>query len=277
MSDHMAQRKTAAAEPAAGRPLRLSGPGGRRPRLLLAEDSDPVRIVTAAMLKGMGCDVEAVIHGEEAVQSASARSYDLIVLDIEMPVMDGITAARSIRRMGGGIRQTPIMALSAFLADAMQSAQWSDTFDIALPKPANRNELHAAVKAALACGPQEEMDAAAERAPDREPLIAAAQLAELKAGLTPAVWKELRTVACRDIEDCVGRAVRQLRGEEPGALIVYAQKLKALGRTFAAPRLAAVAQKLEWEVDSGRARPLVTLLRQVAADTVAALIVDHRA
>ncbi len=129
--------------------LRLHGPDGGRPRLLLAEDSDPVRVVTAAMLKGMGCDVEAVVHGEEAVKSASANQFDVIVLDIEMPVMDGITAARSIRRLGGA--RTPIMALSAFLADAMQSASWSDTFDIALPKPANRNELHAAVQAALDC------------------------------------------------------------------------------------------------------------------------------
>ncbi|MGH6854629.1 MAG: response regulator [Aestuariivirga sp.] len=131
--------------------LSLLGPDGRRPRLLLAEDSDPVRMVTAAMLKAMGCDVEAVIHGEEAVTSASANSFDVIVLDIEMPVMDGITAARSIRKLGGGVNLTPIMALSAFLADAMQSASWSDTFDIALPKPANRNELHAAVRAALDC------------------------------------------------------------------------------------------------------------------------------
>ena len=139
---------------AAAKPLRksltLHGPDGGRPRLLLAEDSDPVRVVTAAMLKGMGCDVEAVIHGEEAVKSASANEFDVIVLDIEMPVMDGITAALSIRKLDR-IRRTPIMALSAFLADAMQSASWSDTFDIALPKPANRTELHAAVQAALNC------------------------------------------------------------------------------------------------------------------------------
>ncbi len=131
--------------------LTLLGRDGARPRLLLAEDSDPVRVVTAAMLKGMGCDVEAVVHGEEAVKSASANEFDVIVLDIEMPVMDGITAALSIRKLGCGIKRTPIMALSAFLADAMQSASWSDTFDIALPKPANRTELHAAVQAALDC------------------------------------------------------------------------------------------------------------------------------
>ena len=131
------------------RSLSLSAPGGRRPRLLLAEDCDPMRIVTAAMLKGMGCDVEAVVHGEQAVTSAAENRFDVIVLDIEMPIMDGITAARSIRQMGGQVAATPLMALSAFLADSVRTGEWRDTFDIALPKPANRNELHEAVKAAL--------------------------------------------------------------------------------------------------------------------------------
>jgi CheY-like chemotaxis protein len=93
--------------------------------------------------------VEAVIHGEEAVRSASENEFDVIVLDIEMPIMDGITAARSIRQMGGPIGATPLMALSAFLADSVRTGEWRDTFDIALPKPANRSELHEAVKAAL--------------------------------------------------------------------------------------------------------------------------------
>jgi len=119
------------------------------------------------MLKGMGCDVDAVVHGEDALKLATDRSFDVIVLDIEMPVMDGITAARSIRKLGGGRPRTPIMALSAFMADAMQSGHLSDAFDIALPKPANRNELHAAVKAAL--------DFHAAKASDDEPLIAQSQ------------------------------------------------------------------------------------------------------
>ena len=129
--------------------LSLRGPDGSRPRLLLAEDCDPVRVVTAAILKGMGCDVEAVVHGEQAVRSAAENRFDVIVLDIEMPIMDGIAAARSIRGMGGVAAQTPLMALSAFLADSVRSGDWREMFDIALPKPANRNELHAAVSAAL--------------------------------------------------------------------------------------------------------------------------------
>mgnify|MGYP003343760881 CR=1 FL=1 len=53
----------------------------------------------------------------------------------------GITAARSIRQMGGPAAATPLMALSAFLADSVRTGEWRDTFDIALPKPANRSEL----------------------------------------------------------------------------------------------------------------------------------------
>ena len=74
------------AQAAAAAPLVLRQRNGRRPHLLLAEDCDPVRIVTAAMLKAMGCDVDAVVHGEEAVRQAEEQSFDVIVLDIEMPI-----------------------------------------------------------------------------------------------------------------------------------------------------------------------------------------------
>ena len=92
--------------------LQLSAAHGGRPRLLLAEDCDPVRIVTAAMLKGMGCDVEAVIHGEDAVKSASENEFDVIVLDIEMPIMDGIEATGQIRKIRGK-ENLPILAMTA--------------------------------------------------------------------------------------------------------------------------------------------------------------------
>jgi CheY-like chemotaxis protein len=252
-ADHAAQPKPSHARKA----LVLKSPDGSRPQLLLAEDSEPVRVVTAAMLKGMGCDVDAVVHGEEAVKQASAKTFDVIVLDIEMPVMDGITAARSIRKLDCEGKRTPIMALSAFLADAMRQASWSDTFDSALPKPANRNELHAAVQAALDRGHHDDLEA--------EPVIAAERLAALKSGLARDVWSDLAAVAGRDIEDCVSRV--KWHG---GPIKRDALKLKDIGRTFAAPRLARVAAKLEAAEGAERER-LLQLLEATAAVTIAAL------
>lgn len=122
---------------------------GQKRRVLYAEDQASARIVTTALLERMGFDVEAVEDGELALEKAMHTAYDVILLDIEMPVMDGVTAARNIRAAAGLCRETPILALSAFLADSTEHSVWRDAFDSALPKPANSNELQKAMQQAL--------------------------------------------------------------------------------------------------------------------------------
>ncbi len=248
------------------KPMHLCMPDGARPRLLLAEDSDPVRIVTAAMLKGMGCDVEAVIHGEHAVKSASETRFDVIVLDIEMPIMDGITAARSIRSMGGIASATPLMALSAFLADSVRTGDWRDTFDIALPKPANRNELHDAVKSALLW---QQPDSRAEI--PMPPILDEKGLTELRCGITETIWEQLCDVACRDIDICVNQLEHVASGRQDGAILIFATKLNNLGRTFAAPRLSWAAQAVQLANSEDMRRASLQVLLASARHTVTAL------
>jgi CheY-like chemotaxis protein len=122
---------------------------GQKRRVLYAEDQASARIVTTALLERMGFDVEAVEDGELACEKAMQTAYDVILLDIEMPVMDGVTAARNIRASADLCRETPILALSAFLADSTEHSVWRDAFDSALPKPANSNELQKAMQLAL--------------------------------------------------------------------------------------------------------------------------------
>jgi CheY-like chemotaxis protein len=122
---------------------------GQKRRVLYAEDQASARIVTTALLERMGFDVEAVEDGELAFEKAMHTAYDVILLDIEMPVMDGVTAARNIRATADLCRETPILALSAFLADSTEHSVWRDAFDSALPKPANSNELQKAMQLAL--------------------------------------------------------------------------------------------------------------------------------
>jgi len=123
---------------------------GSKPRILFAEDSDAARTLTAALLTKMGCEVDAVEHGEHALTHASEHTYDLILLDIEMPVMDGVCAARKIRELGGRPANVPIMALSAFLADTAKVGSIREEFDLALAKPAGRDALHDAIQTMLA-------------------------------------------------------------------------------------------------------------------------------
>ncbi|CAN5324111.1 hypothetical protein BH10PSE7_BH10PSE7_44480 [soil metagenome] len=117
--------------------------------MLIAEDFESARILTAALLRRMGCDVDTAEHGEEALAHVRRVRYDIILLDIEMPVMDGVCAAREIRSLSGEAAKTPLMALSAFLADTRRSDQWQDSFDLALAKPAGRSELQQAIQSLL--------------------------------------------------------------------------------------------------------------------------------
>ncbi|MGC1302189.1 MAG: response regulator, partial [Caulobacteraceae bacterium] len=79
-------------------------------RTLLAEDNPVNALLARALLARSGCSVVHVSTGEEAVAAAGAAPYDLILLDMRMPGMDGPTAARAIRRTG---LSTPIVALTA--------------------------------------------------------------------------------------------------------------------------------------------------------------------
>jgi CheY-like chemotaxis protein len=83
------------------------------PRILLVDDHPMNRELGLAMLTLAGCDVETAEDGAQAVAAAGARRFDAILMDIHMPMMDGIEAARAIRAQAGPCSRIPIIALSA--------------------------------------------------------------------------------------------------------------------------------------------------------------------
>ena len=83
-------------------------------RILLAEDNPVNQDVAIEMLRVLGCDVDAVEQGQEAVAAVQARRYDLVLMDCQMPVMDGLVASQAIRAGEcGSHRHVPIVALTA--------------------------------------------------------------------------------------------------------------------------------------------------------------------
>jgi CheY-like chemotaxis protein/HPt (histidine-containing phosphotransfer) domain-containing protein len=84
----------------------------RSARILLAEDQQQIREFIGETLTKAGHEVAAVANGAEAVAAARDTDFDLILMDLQMPVMDGLTAAQQIRRLPGARSTVPIVAIS---------------------------------------------------------------------------------------------------------------------------------------------------------------------
>jgi CheY-like chemotaxis protein len=84
------------------------------PRVLVAEDNEINRRVALAMLERIGCRVETVVNGREALEAQASRRYDLVLMDVQMPEMDGLTATAAIRaRERASGHRPPIIAMTA--------------------------------------------------------------------------------------------------------------------------------------------------------------------
>ncbi|HYG26074.1 MAG TPA: response regulator, partial [Caulobacteraceae bacterium] len=85
----------------------------RTPHVLIVDDNVTNRMVAEALCEMFDCTSEQAKDGVEALEAVKTRAYDLILMDIKMPRMDGIAATREIRRMAGPAARTPIVALTA--------------------------------------------------------------------------------------------------------------------------------------------------------------------
>ena len=115
-------------------------------KILLVEDNEINRLVAREMLKKAGHVVKEAYDGNAGTQMANAEHFDLILMDISMPVMDGRAATRAIRSGGGPCATTPIVALTANALVEEQKAFLSDGMNAILTKPLSRDALAAMIR-----------------------------------------------------------------------------------------------------------------------------------
>ena len=114
---------------------------GRRPRVLIAEDIETNRLVLAMMLHLLGCDHESVGDGLAAVEAVSERAFDLVLMDVQMPCMDGLEATRTIRALSDEKRNVPIIGVTAHALRSERAMLLAAGMDLCLSKPVQRQLL----------------------------------------------------------------------------------------------------------------------------------------
>jgi signal transduction histidine kinase/ActR/RegA family two-component response regulator len=113
-------------------------------RVLLVEDNAVNQLVARRLLANLGVDVTVAANGLEALERI--RGVDLVLMDCQMPVMDGLEATRRIRALEGPERAVPIVALSAAVFQEERQASMEAGMDAFLPKPLRLDELEATLR-----------------------------------------------------------------------------------------------------------------------------------
>lgn len=112
-------------------------------RVLLAEDNPINALLARTLLQRAGCRVNVVGDGEEAVAEAARGGYDLVFLDLRMPRLDGLAAARRIRALPGTVGAVRLVALTADAGEAERAAAIAAGMDDFLTKPIDPERLAA--------------------------------------------------------------------------------------------------------------------------------------
>jgi signal transduction histidine kinase/CheY-like chemotaxis protein len=197
--------------------------------VLLAEDGEDNQRLIAAHVEGTGAALTVVGNGELAVQHALASDYDLVLMDIQMPVMDGVSAVKLLRGAGYG---GPIVALTANVMRADIETYRDIGCDDVLAKPIDRARLYGVLTRHLRA-------AAGQAAPDSRD----AQL--------DAVVHRLAARFRQDLPATI-LALEQAVGERHWTELRHlAHRLKGLAGSIGFPHLTALAAPVEEQVRAG--------------------------
>lgn len=226
-------------------------------QILVAEDTPANQIVARAMLEKSGHWVQVVGNGAEAVQALKERRFDVVLMDMQMPVLDGGAAAQQIRGMAGPVASTPIIAVSAQARDSDIAEAKRNGIAHYLVKPITLAALQATLAAAVT---GLDTPPAGEGSAEREAsaAIAGASSAEVDAGdvdremlhaiqcdIGEEMFQHLLATFMRDAAGGLRSLGEALQSADAAAMRGAAHKLAGLLGQFGLRGAARVAQQIE--------------------------------
>ena len=228
----------------------------KRLHVLVAEDNPVNQRVTVRLLEKMGHIAIVTYNGQEAVDAYESRPFDLALMDVQMPVMDGLAATRAIRESEArnpGRRRLPIMALTAYAMRGDRERCLAAGMDDYLTKPVKPEELSAALSRLLGEGQAADPTVGPQRRDDA-PVLRSAAAPEAGFDFTAALnyvggdrelLDELLGIFVEDAPVRMEAMRKTIAAGEPAELTREAHTIKGSLKAIGATTAAGLAQGIE--------------------------------
>jgi signal transduction histidine kinase/HPt (histidine-containing phosphotransfer) domain-containing protein len=210
--------------------------------VLLVEDNAMNQSVAQILLERIGYHADLASDGAEAIEALTRKSYDVILMDVQMPVLDGLQATRAIRAQGTTVRQPHIIAMTANAMRGDREACLEAGMDDYVSKPIGRTELADALKRAVRPAPSNAPNA--EAAPGG-PEVSAEGLARLNRDVGAEAAADLVDMFVAAAPRFVVALRTALDSNDAVALASTAHQLKSNCLTLGANQMGRLLQDLE--------------------------------
>ncbi|HZO83373.1 MAG TPA: PAS domain S-box protein [Candidatus Binataceae bacterium] len=260
-----AERASAAVAPA--KAAETAAPAGGR--ILLVEDNPINQKVTLAQLKRLGYEADGASNGREALQAIERTAYDAVLMDCQMPEMDGYEATRELRRREAGKRHTVVIAMTAYGLAGDREKCLAAGMDDYIAKPVRKEQLAQILQRWLAPKPQSAVatPAAPAGAPgaDGEALFDVAVLGALR-GEGKEFFTELTEMFNAEVPASLGQLAEAFAKGDAGAVATVAYRIKGAAAIFGARRMQEQAAAIEQTARAGSMELAATMMEELRAE-----------
>lgn len=235
-------------------------------KVLLAEDNVTNQFALSRMLENMGAQVTSVKNGQEAIDAARQEKFDCVVMDVMMPEMDGLSAARGIRALNVPWHRLPMVALTASAFAEDRDAAFAAGMNGFATKPITARRLLDAIEA---CVQSQQADLSEDRGVVADhPILDRALLEQLTQDLGPQHLAKALQVFFEDLRRRL--AVLQAGGSNLDVMRREAHAIKGSAASFGFSRVAYAAELLEQAARRGEASQVDALKSALACAVEAA-------
>ena len=227
--------------------------GERQLALLVVEDNAVNRLVISTLLSQLGCPPDMATNGREAVEAVQRKAYDLVLMDVQMPEMDGVTATKLIRQLQAPTREVPIVALTANAMAGKREEYLEAGMNDYLTKPIAPAALAEAIR----------RWAMLPRDPAPPVLAEDSPLGHLKGTISAARLREIVQAYIADAEVRLGRLLDLAAGTDLAPIAREAHDLAGTFGNMGAQRVVELARQLQQACGDGDANSVEVLSRSL--------------